>query len=393
MIYDVIVVGAGPAGSVLAYRLARYGLRVLIIEKAQLPRYKTCGGGLTFKALDNLPFDIDPVIEMRAAGGIVAYKGQMLLKIDTARPIACLVMRDRFDYFLAQQAVGAGAALYDGLPASGFDLQDGRATVITPNGQYHARILVGADGVHSAVARAASLLGERQVGVGLEAELAAPSAALAQLGPYAAFDFGALPYGYGWIFPKRQHLSVGIMHARPGKVARLREHLQSFIASFELLQEHELLSLRGHLIPLGGRPAALQRGRTLLVGDAANLADPWLGEGLYYAIRSARLAAEAIAHALEEGPLDLSAYTRQVFSEIVGDFRYARIFAWLVYHLPRLGTTLMQKSERLQDGIFGVMRGDCSFEQFVWGLARGLPRILAQALKPGAETPAYRYQA
>lgn len=392
MIYDVIIIGAGPGGSVLAYRLAKLGLRVLIIEKAQLPRYKACGGGLTFKALHNLPYDPSPAIELQAAGGIVLYKGQTLLKIDTARPIAWLVMRTRFDYFLAQQAVEGGATLHHGLVASGFEFQDGETTVVTPNGKYSGRLLVGADGVYSAVARAAGLLNGREAGIALEVELAVPAAALAEHGPYAAFDFGALPYGYGWIFPKREHLSVGVMHARPGKFAGIRESLQTFIDSYAVLRESRILNLRGHYLPLGGRVAALHRGRTLLVGDAANLADPWLGEGLYYAIQSATLAAEVIARAFEEGSLDLSAYTRRVNREIVKDFSYARIFAWLVYHLPRLGTCLMQKSERLQDGIFSVMRGDCTFEQLDWGLARGLPRILIQALKPGSQIPAYRCQ-
>jgi geranylgeranyl reductase family protein len=390
--YDVIVVGAGPGGSVTAYQLARRGLRVLIIEKANLPRYKVCGGGLTSKALRNLPFDVSPAIELQAIGGILTYQGRLILKVDTARPIASLVRRDVFDQFLALQAVDAGASLYDGLAFEGYDIEDNLVTAVTSQGRYTTRVLVGADGVRSMVARQAGLLPEREIGVALEAELAVPESGMAEQGLYATFDFGALPYGYGWVFPKRDHLSAGVFHAWPGKAIRLRDHLQDFIASQNALARNQTLSLRGHHIPLGGRPQALHKGPLLLVGDAANLADPWLGEGLYYAILSGVVAAEAIAKALEASLLDLSAYTLRVNAEIVRDFSYARIFAWLVYHLPRLGTLVMQKSETLQDVVFGVMRGDISFEELIGRLVGGLPGILIQVLSPAKRAPVYRSQ-
>jgi geranylgeranyl reductase family protein len=390
--YDAIVVGAGPAGSVTAYHLARRGLRVLIIEKASMPRYKACGGGLTSKALRNLPFDVGPVVEVQAIGGVLTYQGRLILKVDTARPVASLVRRDLFDRYLANKAVEAGATLYDGLAYTGYEVQDNLVTAVTSQGKYSARILVGADGVRSRVARQAGLLPEREIGVALEAELAVPDSGLSEQGLYATFDFGALPYGYGWVFPKSDHLSAGVFHARPGKDVRLRDHLQSFIDSQEVLAHSETLNLRGHHIPLGGHPQALHKERLLLVGDAANLADPWLGEGLYYAILSGMLAADAIAGALEADPLDLSAYTRHVNAEIVRDFGYARIFAWLVYHLPRLGTLLMQKSETLQDIVFGVMRGDITFEELVGNLVSRLPNILFQLLSPAKSAPVYRSQ-
>jgi geranylgeranyl reductase family protein len=390
--YDVIVVGAGPAGSVTAYHLARRGLRVLIIEKASLPRYKACGGGLTSKALRNLPFDVGPAVELQALGGLLTYRGRLILKVDTARPVASLVRRDLFDRYLAVKAVEAGASLYDDLAYTGYELGDNLMTAVTSQGKYVARILVGADGVRSRVARQAGLLVDREIGVALEAELTVPDSGLSEQGRYATFDFGALPYGYGWVFPKRDHLSAGVFHARAGKDAQLRNHLQSFIDSQEVLAHNETLSLRGHHIPLGGHPQALHKERLLLVGDAANLADPWLGEGLYYAILSGMLAADAIAGAFEAGSLDLSAYTHRVNEEIVRDFNYARIFAWLVYHLPRLGTLLMQKSETLQDIVFGVMRGDITFEELVSRLVGGLPNILIQVLNPAKSAPVYRSQ-
>jgi len=225
-IHDVIVVGTGPAGAVLAYLLAKRGLDVLILERETLPRYKTCGGGLTLKAIQNLPFDVNAVLEHKAVGGIVTYAGQQLLKVEIGWPAAWLVMRDRFDHYLVQQAVLAGARLVEGVKVSGVEQRGDRMVVTTTQGELHAQLLAGADGVNSIVARSVGLIPNREVGVALEAELAVPPASLDTQGAYATFDFGALPGGYGWIFPKRDHLSVGVFKAIPGKAGELKKALE-----------------------------------------------------------------------------------------------------------------------------------------------------------------------
>lgn len=120
MIYDAIVIG-GASGAVLAYELARRGLEVLIIEKATLPRYKACGGGLPLKTVRCLPFDVSSTFELEARGGVLSYRGRQMLKVETQRPTAWLLMRDRFDSFLVEQAVQAGARLAAGLAVTGVE--------------------------------------------------------------------------------------------------------------------------------------------------------------------------------------------------------------------------------------------------------------------------------
>ena len=377
---DVIIVGAGPAGAVLAYLLARFGLDVLVLEKANLPRYKTCGGGVTLKTLQNLPFDASPVYECQAVGGILSYAGRQLLKADLGWTVAWTVMRGRFDHFLIQQAVMAGAELIEGVAVERVTLHEDRAVAHSAQGDYAGRLLIGADGVNSEVARSLGLLPERRVGVAVEAEVAVPSAGLAAQGAYATFDFGALPHGYGWIFPKQDHLSVGVFQARPGKAAGLRQRLDQFIACQPALQGGQILHFQGHPIPLGATRQPLHRGRALLVGDAANLADPWLGEGIYYAVLSARLAAPILLAALETGSSDLCEYTRQVQHEIISQQRYAAWFAHIVYRLPKQASLLLSHSPRLQELLFSVIRGDRTFRQMSAGLARGLPRILLESI-------------
>lgn len=378
--HDVIVVGTGPAGSVLAYLLAKRGLDVLILERATLPRYKSCGGGVTWKAMQNLPFDASAVFEHKAVGGIVTFAGQQLLKVEVGWPVAWLVMRDRFDHYLVQQAVNVGARLMEGLSVVSVEDRGDRVVVITNQGELESQLLAGADGVNSIVARSVGLLTNREVGVALEAELAVAPSSLEAQGAYATFDFGALPGGYGWIFPKRDHLSVGMFKAIPGKAIGLKKALEKFIASEAVLLNPRILHLQGHQIPLGGRAQTLHKGRVLLVGDAANLADPWMGEGISYAVVSARLAAETMFYALASTDIDLSGYTALINASITPQLLSARLFAKVVYALPGMCSDLLSKSPFMQQMVFDVIRGDRSFREMTSALVLGMPRIVIETL-------------
>jgi geranylgeranyl reductase family protein len=379
-VHDVIVVGTGPAGAVLAYLLAKRGLDVLILERATLPRYKSCGGGLTWKAIQNLPFDVSAVFEHKAVGGVVTFAGQQLLKVEVGWPVAWLVMRDQFDHYLVQQAIKAGARLVEGISVVNVEDKGDRVVVTTTEGEISAQLVAGADGVNSIVARSIGLMPEREVGVAVEAELAVSPASLEAQGAYATFDFGALPGGYGWIFPKRDHLSVGVFKAIPGKAIGLKRALEKFIASEAVLLDPRILHLQGHQIPLGGQTRILHKGRVLLVGDAANLADPWMGEGISYAVVSARLAAEQMYYALERREVDLSAYTQLINASITPQLLSARLFAKVVYTLPEMCSDLISKSPFMQQMVFDVIRGDRTFKEMTTALFLGMPRIVAETL-------------
>jgi flavin-dependent dehydrogenase len=214
-----------------------------------------------------------------------------------------------------------------------------------------------------------------------------PDADLQAQGADATFDFGALPGGYGWIFPKRDHLSIGVFDARSGKSPGLKTRLAEFSASHAVLQRAQWLSVRGHRIPLGSQQGALHTGRTLLVGDAANLADPWLGEGIHYAVASARVAAGVMCDLLAGGAADLSAYTGRINAEIAGDFTYAQRLGHLVYQFPRLCSVWLGRSPLLQNSVFGLIRGDETFRQLYRRMVWQLPRIVLQAVTGSTIVP------
>jgi flavin-dependent dehydrogenase len=173
---------------------------------------------------------------------------------------------------------------------------------------------------------------------------------------------------------------VGIFKAIPGKAINLKKALEKFIASEAVLLDPRILHLQGHQIPLGGRKQTLHKGRVLLVGDAANLADPWMGEGISYAVVSARLAAEQMFNALGSNQIDLSSYTNLINASITPQLLSARLFAKAIYSLPELCSDLISRSPYMQQMVFGVIRGDRTFIEMTTALLLGMPRIVVESL-------------
>jgi geranylgeranyl reductase family protein len=377
---DVIVVGAGPAGATCAYLLARVGINVILLEKAALPRYKPCGGGLTWRALQCLPVEPSDVTEVYAVGGRLAWNGQVVLEKTNNSFVAALVMRDRFDAWLAELAQMAGAHLQDRTPALRIEETPDHVQVETPTGILRARYLVGADGVNSLIARQFRGF-SRITGVALEAEVDVPSRGLETQGPYLTFDFGVLPFGYGWIFPKRGHLSVGVFAAHGGRVPDLKRTLERFMGQYAHLAKGQVRLLRGHRIPLGGQRYPLHTRRMLLVGDAANLADAFLGEGISYALWSACLASQALQIGLTDRRADLAAYTRMVQTTLGRELRFAARLGRWVYSHPKRAVNVLVTSPKLQALWLNTLTARQSFTRLILSLPLYLPLVLAQYLQ------------
>jgi geranylgeranyl reductase family protein len=341
--YDVIVVGSGPAGALLGYHLAGAGVNVLILEKKTLPRYKACGGGLTARALARLPFDVTPLIEDYTVRPRMLYQYRTLYHAPVTPPVIGMVMRDQFDHHLVQRAEAAGAAVQDGTAFNTCRGVAGDLTIDTDKGSLAAKLLVGADGVESRVGRCLGLTQKKTVMTALEGECYfRQSHVVDRFKGSAHFDFGVIPGGYGWVFPKKDHLSIGIgTWFRP---RNLTAYFQAYLNRKGLGNGHAIKPFKGHTIPCG--PMASNRRacrRGLVVGDAAAFTDPITGEGIVYALAGAELAARSVLRALDKGYESLSRYDNEMnaafFKEIVCAQRIARA----IYHVPRLGRWLLSR--------------------------------------------------
>ncbi len=379
---DVIIAGAGPAGAISAYSLAKTGFNVLVLEKTHFPRRKICGGGLTHRAFKEIPFNIDLVIHQAVTWGYVGLDGQNYGPIQGKEPISYLIDRPTFDAFLLEKALEQGVRCHFGERCLSVTQKTDSICVKTDHRTYQCRYLVGADGIHSRVANQLGLLAERSTSFAHEARLTIYPEKSSPMTDSITFDFGVLSCGYGWIFPKRDHLNVGVFRSWPKKHAT-QEQLFRLITKHPGLSPADIQDLRAYPIPLGIRQERLHEGHALLVGDAANLADPWLGEGLYYALCSGKIAAEEIhKHSLGQTP-DLSCYTQRIHQKFSRVFASARRLSLAIHALPGLSVRLLQASASLQGMIIDLLRGEKTHETVWREIQTWLPKKVIERAKQG----------
>jgi geranylgeranyl reductase family protein len=290
--FDVLVVGAGPAGSATAIHLARGGARVLLAEKARFPRDKPCGGGLTGRALKRIPVDPSPVVERSVDRFQLRLRYGPSFSRSHGRPLIQMTQRRRLDAFLAEEAARVGAELRQGAKVEDVGLTPTGVEATVAGSRVGADVVVGADGANGVVARTLGLGAEIIHGVALEGNVALNALEVDELERTAVIELATLPGGYGWVFPKGDHANLGV-GGWGSEGPRLRDHLA------RLAREHgvgpeALTEVRGHRLPMRRPGASPGAGRALLVGDAAGLVDPLSGDGMYEAFTSSLLAAEAI---------------------------------------------------------------------------------------------------
>jgi len=385
--YDVAVVGGGPAGACAAFTLAQAGARVVLLEKAALPRYKTCGGGVVGRALRALPpalrGAVDASVLERPCHAAALHFREEGLTFQTrrARPVISMVMRDRFDAALVAAAERAGAEIRQRSAVRDLVRRDHGCELDTAGGTVATRFVVAADGVTGVTARRAGWSAPRACAPCVEAEVSVADRDFARLADVARFDFGVVAVGYGWVFPKRAHLSIGLATTRGGENLHLA--LARYLDAIGLPRV-ERIDTHGFLIPLAPRDARPVRGRVLLAGDAAGLADPVTGEGISAAIESGVAAGRAILDGAGEPGQVADAYERAL-AGLRHELRIGRGLARLTYRVPRVRRWIFERSgQKLSDAVTDVMLGETTYTDVVhrartWPLRRAR-RLLSSML-------------
>lgn len=360
-LYDAIIVGAGPAGSTAAYWLGEAGWKVLVLEKENLPRYKACGGGISGALLDEFPFSFESLVESRVKKVTYAL-GQEQVTIPLPDRAIYMVMRDKFDAHILGHA---NARVCTAAPVRSVEERDDRVVVTTRGGErYEARYLIGADGANSVVARAVGLRKKRRMPGAIEIEAEVSPEVMERFRDHPLFVFGEIRLGYLWVFPKGDHLSVGIgsLGPRPGEMQSvLRKVMLRYGISIDGQQFH------GHPLPIYLGPERLSTRRVLLAGDAAGLVDPLTGEGIRLAVTSGKIAAQALLSGHPER------YSFHIFRKIGFSHLFALPLALIFYLLPEICFALGVYNPYATKAFIGMLSGRLNYPQVLLRLFGTLP--------------------
>jgi geranylgeranyl reductase family protein len=351
-----VVVGAGPAGSTAAFHLSKGGASVLLADKATFPRDKPCGGGLTYRALRLLPFSVDPVVEEEVDIFELGLGYRRRFERRTDRPMVVMTQRRRLDAFILEQAREAGVEVREGAKV-------GLSPLTVDGGPIDATVVIGADGVNGITAKHLGLA-THEYEVALEANVPYGTVPRARYARRAVVEFGIVPGGYGWVFPKGDHVNVGVggwLHQGP----KLRDHLAR-LCNQHGIPADAMTETRGYRLPLRRPKSSPFRDRTALVGDAAGLVDPVSGDGIYEALLSSKLAAAAALDVIAGRSSDFSRYAAELHRALAPSAAASWRAKLALERFPNLAFTLLQAPQAWR-AMEQLMRGEAAHPAAIGG--------------------------
>lgn len=359
--FDVAVIGSGPSGASTALHLAKQGISTVIIEKEQLPRYKTCGGGFVFRGRKSLPLDISSVIEREFHTVDIFLGDKLHFQTTREEPTITMIMRDSFDHLIVKEAHKYGITLLEENKLVHIEFEDGKAILTTNKTKISSSFVIAADGVLSPTAKMAGWNEEtRNLIPALEYEVEVPEEDFNRLKDQVRFDIDAIPYGYAWNFPKKNHLSIGVATTKKRKI-NLKKYYQDYLKTIgitTILSE----SQHGFQIPTAPRTDGFVKNNVFLIGDAAGFADPITAEGISNAIYSGVLVAESIIESNLNITEAQNLYTKKLNESLLPELKTGIWLAKWFYEQKTIRNIMLKKyGQRFSDAMADIFHGDRSY--------------------------------
>jgi geranylgeranyl reductase family protein len=383
--YDAVVIGAGPAGSCCAYYLAARNLKVLLLDRASLPRHKTCGGAVPRTVLESYPFFSDlsescnPLSLRKVA---YSFRGTRFCERATKDIKVFSIERAGFDHHITLHAAESGCAVEDETAVRSLEERTDHVTITTKNGAIiKTRFAVLACGAHSVLTRSLKQkLGDRKNGSTLASAsllvISPPGALMEHYSGKVHIDFSFIPGGYAGIIPKKGSLALCLYHKKLSAKGYLERKTREFKSLMRI--EGEALPLESEVFEVYDDHSLLNTARILLIGDAGALVDPLSGEGIRHALKSASIAAHSVGRCIHEGG-STDEYARQVKAEIGRELHIAGHFAWIAHAFPAVTYGgLVNVSEEAGD----VLNGNLSYGALLDRLKRRIWRKLGKVFTP-----------
>jgi geranylgeranyl reductase family protein len=384
MKYEVVIVGAGPAGSTAAKLLSEKGIRVLLIDKDKFPRYKPCGGGISYRVLERFPYIKDKnLIESYSYGGIVISPSKNKATLKGKEPVGAMVIRNKFDMGLVQKAVDKNTNFIDEKTVINVKILKDKAKIILKDKtEIESEIVIGADGVRSIIAKK-SRLKPRNIHLGVcvlneynfDEEVIDEFFTTEKL-CYFHLKFHDI-HGYGWVFPKKRHLNIGIGKINPNiKLLKTEKNLVEIYRKYiNTLKKSKIIpnnlkigKCKGGTIPIIPLEKTYSD-RIILCGDSSGFVNPFTGEGIYYAMVSGEIASKVILEAIEKNDTSeqfLSRYQTNWQNDFGKDLKmlFKLSYNW-DREIEKL-IILLNKDKKFKKYIFEVLHGKLSINEYKW---------------------------